>query len=154
MLHLFRNLGVALAGTALVSMVSLTPAAAWGGYGGNSYGSMHSYGSMPNYGSSQGYSSGSYGSYGMSQYGNSYGHAARVRVFFYWVHFGDTLSRIAARFHTSVGALLAANPRIHDPDLIFAGMVLRIPSYSSSYGASYGGYGMSGGYGGSTYGGY
>ncbi len=43
------------------------------------------------------------------------------------VHFGDTLSEIAQDFHVSQKALLRANPRIEDPDLIFAGQKLVIP---------------------------
>ncbi|MFC2508693.1 MAG: LysM peptidoglycan-binding domain-containing protein, partial [Bacteroides sp.] len=34
---------------------------------------------------------------------------------------GDTLSAIAARNGVSIQALLAANPQISNPDLIFAG---------------------------------
>ena len=45
----------------------------------------------------------------------------------YTIRSGDTLSGIAARSGTSVGALMAANPQIRDSDLIYAGQTLRIP---------------------------
>jgi hypothetical protein len=166
MLQVFRKLGIAVVGSTLVALLSLTPAAAQGGYGGG-YGSMGGYSSGNSYGNmsghmnmgsySQGYSSGSYGSYSMPRYGSSYGsysmprygnnyghnnsyaYPSHARTTFYRVHFGDTLGRIAARFGTSVGAILAANPGIHDPDLIFAGMPLRVPVgtfYRSMYGGS------------------
>jgi len=47
--------------------------------------------------------------------------------FFYRVQPGDTLSGIAVRFGTTVSAILAANPQITDPDIIFAGQVVCIP---------------------------
>lgn len=40
---------------------------------------------------------------------------------------GDTLSELAQQYDTTVRALLAANPRIRDPDLIYAGDTLTIP---------------------------
>jgi LysM repeat protein len=45
----------------------------------------------------------------------------------YRVRSGDTLSGIASRFHTSVGALEKANKSIHNPNLIYAGQTLAIP---------------------------
>ncbi len=45
----------------------------------------------------------------------------------YSVQPGDNLSRIAQRFGTTVAALLAANPGISNPRLIFAGQQLVIP---------------------------
>ncbi|HEY6040864.1 MAG TPA: LysM peptidoglycan-binding domain-containing protein [Anaerolineae bacterium] len=44
----------------------------------------------------------------------------------YRVHWGDTLSSIAWRFHTSVGALASFN-HIWNPNRIFAGQLLRVP---------------------------
>ena len=40
---------------------------------------------------------------------------------------GDTLSAIAARNGVSLQALLAANPQISNPDLIFAGDTINLP---------------------------
>ncbi|MFN2228258.1 MAG: LysM peptidoglycan-binding domain-containing protein [Anaerolineae bacterium] len=45
----------------------------------------------------------------------------------YVVQPGDTLTRIAQRFGTTVQALLAANPQITNPNLIYAGQVIEIP---------------------------
>ena len=45
---------------------------------------------------------------------------------YYQVESGDTLGKIAARFHTSVNHLMALNPRITNPNLIYAGEVIRI----------------------------
>ena len=45
----------------------------------------------------------------------------------YTVRSGDTLSGIAARNGTSVGALMAANPQIRDADMIYAGQTIRVP---------------------------
>ena len=41
---------------------------------------------------------------------------------------GDTLFFIAQRFGTTVNAILAVNPQITNPDLIFPGQVICIPS--------------------------
>lgn len=46
---------------------------------------------------------------------------------------GDTLSKIAGRHNTTVGALLAANPQIKNPDLIYAGQMLNLPGARDSY---------------------
>ncbi|MFL7811967.1 MAG: LysM domain-containing protein, partial [Anaerolineae bacterium] len=40
---------------------------------------------------------------------------------------GDTLARIAARCGTTVQAILAANPTIENPNLIFVGQAIEIP---------------------------
>src|SRR5690554_1930005 len=45
----------------------------------------------------------------------------------YTVMAGDTLFFIAQRFGVSLSALIAANPQIADPDLIFPGQVICIP---------------------------
>ena len=54
----------------------------------------------------------------------------------YTIQRGDTLSGLAARFSTSVGALMAANPQIRDSDLIYAGDRLRVPGASPPPAAS------------------
>ncbi|WP_324717209.1 LysM peptidoglycan-binding domain-containing protein [Carboxydochorda subterranea] len=46
----------------------------------------------------------------------------------YTVQPGDTLFFIAQRFGTTVSAILAANPQITNPSLIFPGQVLCVPS--------------------------
>lgn len=46
----------------------------------------------------------------------------------YIVQRGDTLTSIAARFNVTVQAILAANPLITNPNLIFVGQVIRIPT--------------------------
>ncbi len=48
----------------------------------------------------------------------------------YTVHRGDTISAIANRFGVSPQALLAANPDIRNPNLIFVGDKLSIPTAS------------------------
>lgn len=48
----------------------------------------------------------------------------------YSVQRGDTVSAIANRFGVSPQALLAANPQINNPDVIFVGDKLNIPSAS------------------------
>lgn len=47
----------------------------------------------------------------------------------YLIKRGDTLSALAARFHTTVGALASANG-IKNVNLIYAGATLRIPGHS------------------------
>ncbi|WP_199730906.1 MULTISPECIES: LysM peptidoglycan-binding domain-containing protein [Luteimonas] len=43
------------------------------------------------------------------------------------IAWGDTLSGLAARYGTSVDALMAANSKISNPDLIYAGDTLVVP---------------------------
>lgn len=45
----------------------------------------------------------------------------------YVVQRGDTLSAIARRFGVTLAALIAANPQIRDPNLIFPGQIINIP---------------------------
>jgi LysM repeat protein/plastocyanin len=45
----------------------------------------------------------------------------------YQIKSGDTLSRIASRYHTSVSALMKANTQIKDANKIFSGRSLNIP---------------------------
>lgn len=55
---------------------------------------------------------------------------------FYEVVEGDTLSEIAVECGTTLEALLAVNPDIVEPSLIYAGQRLAIPSSTSPYNAS------------------
>jgi N-acetylmuramoyl-L-alanine amidase len=48
------------------------------------------------------------------------------------VHSGDTLSAIAARYHTSVSRLIALNHLPGDGNLIYAGQTLKVPGGSTS----------------------
>ena len=60
------------------------------------------------------------------------------------IAWGDTLSGLAARFGTSVDALMAANSKISNPDLIYAGDSLVIPGRSGSPEGSGGNGGVTG----------
>jgi LysM repeat protein len=46
----------------------------------------------------------------------------------YFVKSGDTLSKIATKFQLTLDDMLQANLQIHDPDKIFPGQALNIPS--------------------------
>ncbi|MBN8887459.1 MAG: LysM peptidoglycan-binding domain-containing protein [Rudaea sp.] len=54
----------------------------------------------------------------------------------YTVHSGDTLSSIANRFHVGLGALIAANPQISNPNLIHAGQTIHLPGHAAASGGS------------------
>ena len=45
---------------------------------------------------------------------------------YYTVKRGDTLSAIAVKHHTTVKNLLALNPKIKNPDLIYVGDTIRL----------------------------
>ncbi len=51
----------------------------------------------------------------------------------YRIKSGDTLSGIAQRYHTSVGALMKANSQIKNPNLIYAGKTLNIPGRKDEF---------------------
>ncbi|HET9587231.1 MAG TPA: LysM peptidoglycan-binding domain-containing protein [Anaerolineales bacterium] len=51
----------------------------------------------------------------------------------YYAQRGDTLRKIAAKFNTTVDAILKANPRITNPNLIYVGQAITIPSGASTY---------------------
>jgi LysM repeat protein len=51
----------------------------------------------------------------------------------YRIKSGDTMSAIARRNHTSVGALMKANPTIKNANLIIAGKTLNIPGSRDSF---------------------
>jgi len=54
----------------------------------------------------------------------------------YEVRWGDTLSRIAARYATTISAIVARNPQIVDRNRVYAGSVLIVPSGSSTAGGT------------------
>jgi LysM repeat protein len=45
----------------------------------------------------------------------------------YIIQSGDTLYRIAQRYHTTVSAVLALNPQIINPNIIYPGQLINIP---------------------------
>ena len=45
---------------------------------------------------------------------------------YYVVKKGDTLSAIAVKYHTTVSKLVALNPQIKNPNLIYVGDVIRL----------------------------
>ena len=51
----------------------------------------------------------------------------------YYVVKGDTLRKIAAKFGTTVEAILKVNPQITNPDRIYAGQAITIPAGVSNY---------------------
>ena len=51
----------------------------------------------------------------------------------YYAQIGDTLRKIAARFNTSVEAILKVNPQITNPNLIYVGQAITIPAGVSTY---------------------
>ena len=52
---------------------------------------------------------------------------------FYYAQSGDTLRKIAAKFNTTVDAILKANPQITNPNLIYVGQAISIPAGVSTY---------------------
>jgi hypothetical protein len=51
----------------------------------------------------------------------------------YRIQSGDTLSSLATRFHTTLAALLHANPQIRNPNLIDAGANLNLPGNNDDF---------------------
>ena len=51
---------------------------------------------------------------------------AGVGAQYHLVQKGETLSGIAAKYHTTVKNLLSLNPRIDNPNLIFPGEMIRV----------------------------
>lgn len=51
----------------------------------------------------------------------------------YYVKKGDTLRKIAEKFGTTVDALLKLNPGITNPNRIYAGQAIKVPSGASSH---------------------
>lgn len=51
----------------------------------------------------------------------------------YYVQRGDTLRKIAAKFNTTVDAILRVNPQISNPNLIYAGQAITLPANVSTH---------------------
>jgi peptidoglycan DL-endopeptidase LytE len=51
----------------------------------------------------------------------------------YYAQRGDTLRKIAAKFNTTVDAILKVNPQIANPNLIYVGQAITIPAEVSTY---------------------
>jgi len=51
----------------------------------------------------------------------------------YYAQSGDILRKIAAKFNTSVDAILKVNPQITNPNLIYVGQAISIPADVSTY---------------------
>jgi LysM repeat protein len=51
----------------------------------------------------------------------------------YYAQRGDTLRKIAAKFNTTVDAILRVNPQIANPNLIYVGQAITIPADVSTY---------------------
>lgn len=56
----------------------------------------------------------------------------------YVVQYGDTLRKIADRIGSTVAALLAVNPQIWNPNLIYVGQVINLPAVPVYYTVCYG----------------
>jgi spore coat assembly protein SafA len=56
----------------------------------------------------------------------------------YVVQYGDTLRKIADRFGFGLGDLIAANPQIPNPNLIYPGQVIYLPAYPVYYTVQWG----------------
>lgn len=46
----------------------------------------------------------------------------------YTIEPGDNLAKVAARYGLMLGQLIDANPQIHDPNLIYGGQVITLPT--------------------------
>jgi LysM repeat protein len=51
----------------------------------------------------------------------------------YYVVKGDTLRRIAAKFNTTVDAILRLNPQIYNPNIIYVGQAIAIPAQATTH---------------------
>jgi LysM repeat protein len=51
----------------------------------------------------------------------------------YYVVKGDTLRKIAAKFNSTVDAILRVNPQIYNPNLIYVGQAIAIPAQATTH---------------------
>ena len=63
----------------------------------------------------------------LSQQAQAQSQPAPSRTTDYLIQWGDTLTSIANRFGTTIAKIMAANPSITNPNLIYAGRTLKIP---------------------------
>jgi LysM repeat protein len=56
----------------------------------------------------------------------------------YVVQYGDTLRKIANRIGSTVSDILAVNPQIQNPNLIYVGQVINLPAHPAYYTVCYG----------------
>jgi len=54
--------------------------------------------------------------------------AVQTQGYYYTVQWGDTLSQVAVRSGTTMQAIMLANPQIVNPNLLYAGTVIFIPT--------------------------
>ena len=59
----------------------------------------------------------------------------QVQGYYYTIQWGDTLSQIAVRSGTTMQAIMMANPQIVNPNLLYAGTVIFIPTGTSGGGS-------------------
>ena len=57
--------------------------------------------------------------------------SSQTQGYYYTIQWGDTLSQIAVRSGTTMQAIMLANPQIVNPNLLYAGTVIFIPTYSA-----------------------
>ncbi len=50
----------------------------------------------------------------------------------YVIQVGDTLAKIASRYGTTVSAIMAVNPQIYNPNVIYVGQVINLPAGSGN----------------------
>ncbi|MGE5378217.1 MAG: LysM peptidoglycan-binding domain-containing protein [Bacteroidota bacterium] len=50
----------------------------------------------------------------------------------YVIQVGDTLAKIATRYGTTVSAIMAVNPQIYNPNVIYVGQVINLPAGTGS----------------------
>jgi len=59
-------------------------------------------------------------------------HSNQITTTTYTVVRGDTLAAIAKRYNTTVATMLRLNPHIHDPNRLYVGQRLQVPSTSNT----------------------
>ena len=99
------------------------------GYNNNTYNNGYNNGYSNTYNNAYNHSP----QYYASNYSTSY---AATRT--YVVQWGDTLRKIADRTNINLNDLIAANPQLWNPNWIFAGQVINLPTPAQYYTVQYG----------------